>query len=134
MISGETMKKKITVKQKHRYKKERILMYEGLTSFVHKEGCITLAYREQNNPADVVVSAYLDYAKICRKGEVDSELLFLPQAKSKGCIHSPYGDIEIEIYTHTYIVRETGIVIEYDIIINDEVSDGYRILWQIKED
>ena len=33
-----------------------------------------------------------------------------------------------------YIKRENIIAIEYDILSGDEVTDGYRILWILKED
>lgn len=136
MISGENMKKTITVKQKHRYTKETNLMYRGAGEFERKNDCIKLNYLENNKPMDVQVevTAYHDHMELKRTGELVSHLNFVPKQKTKGTLTSEYGDIDIDLFTYKYIRKDNVITLEYDIMNGDEVSGGYHIIWNIKEE
>lgn len=136
MISGENMRKKVTVKRKHRYTLERDLMYRGASEWMRKDDCIKLHYLEKNKPLDVVVEvdAYKDHMELRRSGETKSKLLFKEKETTKGILSSEYGDIEIDLYTYRYIRNDTVIMLEYDILSAGEVSGGYHIIWDIKEE
>jgi len=136
MISGDRMKKKITVKRKHRYTNERDVLFQGLSDFEKHQDCIKLIYQEKNNEAQVqvAVSAYKDHMEIHRQGETSSILMFEEGKRSKGVLTSPYGDMDIDLYTYRYIWKDTVITLEYDVMQGDAVIGGYRILWSIKED
>ena len=111
MISGDSMKKHIVVKQKHLYTEERNLMFEGQAFFSDSNGCLRLSYTERGSNTAVSV-----------------------EAENEGSVLSEFGTIDIGVFTHKYIKRENIIAIEYDILSGDEVTDGYRILWILKED
>lgn len=136
MISGENMKKVFLVKQQHRYTNERNVMYRGQGVYEHKNGCIRLYYEEQNKPSviSVEVKAFEDYMELSRSGETKSTLCFKPKEKTMGTLSSVYGDIDIELYTYNYIRKDNVIRLEYDILNGEEVSSGYHIIWNIKED
>lgn len=136
MISGETMKKMFIVKQIDRYTNERKEMYRGRGIYEHKKDCISLYYEEQNKPCaiSVEVNVFHDAMKLSRSGEIKSTLYFKQGEKTKGVLSSAYGDIEIELYTYTYIHKDNVIQLEYDVLHGDEVSGGYHITWNIKED
>lgn len=134
MISGDGMKKYVIVKQKHLYTNERNLMFEGYAGFSKNESCITLEYIEKDQKTKVCVIASDDELQIKRNGEIVTHLYFTHKEKTMGTIMSEFGMIEIDIFTHKYIKKENIIAIEYDILSGNEMSDGYRIIWTIKED
>lgn len=130
------MKKKVTVKRKHRYTLESDLMYRGISEFERKDDCIKLRYMEKNIPLEVQVEvdAYLDHMELRRYGETKSNLLFKEKETTKGILSSAYGDIDIDLYTYRYIRKDTVITLEYDILSAGEVSGGYHIIWNMKEE
>lgn len=132
--SGEDMKKILAVKQKHLYTDEKNLMYQGEASYRVVDDTMYIEYKEQVTKADVCVKASKQQVCIIRSGELQSELWFVPKEKTSGKLLSEFGLIEIEIYTHKYIRKDNVIALEYDILVEREVTDGYRVIWNIKED
>ncbi len=134
MISGDSMKKHIVVKQKHLYTGERNLMFEGKAFFSNTDGCIRLSYTEGHSDTQVSVEAGEDELRITRDGEIITRLSFRHQLETTGSLLSEFGTIDIGVFTHKYIKKENIIAIEYDILSGGEITDGYRILWIIKEE
>ena len=134
MISGDSMKKHIVVKQKHLYTEERNLMFEGQAFFSNSDGCLRLSYTERGSNTMVSVEAEEEELRIKRDGELMTRLTFQHKKQTTGSVLSEFGTIDIGVFTHKYIKRENIIAIEYDILSGDEVTDGYRILWTLKED
>lgn len=134
MISGDSMKKHIVVKQKHLYTEERNLMFEGQAFFSNSDGCLRLSYTEHGSNTMVSVEAEEGELRIKRDGEIITRLTFQHQKQTTGSILSEFGMIDIGVFTHKYIKRENIIAIEYDVLSGGEVTDGYRILWILKED
>lgn len=136
MISGENMKKKVTVKRKHRYTQESDILYRGTGEYERKDGCIKLRYTEKNIPLDiqVEVDAFQDHIELKRSGETKSNLYFKEKETTKGVLSSTYGDMDIDLYTYRYIRKDNVITLEYDILSAGEVSGGYHIIWNIKEE
>ena len=134
MISGDSMKKHIVVKQKHLYTEERNLMFEGQAFFSDSDGCLRLSYTERGSNTAVSVEAENEELRIQRDGELMTRLTFQHKKQTTGSILSEFGTIDIGVFTHKYIKRENIIAIEYDILRGDEVTDEYRILWILKED
>lgn len=134
MISGDSMKKYIVVKQKHLYSNERYLMYEGQAFFSNKDGCMCLSYTEKGSSTKVSIEARNHMLSIKRDGELVTQLTFQKDKQTMGTVISEFGTIDIGVFTHKYIKKENIIAVEYDILSGDEVTDGYRILWVLKED
>ena len=134
MISGENMKKHLTVKQKHRYTNEKNLMFEGHVNLVKKGSSLCMEYVEKDGVAFVKITADDEGLHIERKGEVMTNLHFQMNEKTCGSVLSEFGTIDLEIYTYKYIRKDNIIALEYDILSGGEVTDGYRILWILKED
>lgn len=136
MISGDRMKKRITVKRKHRYTNERDILYQGVCDFHKKSDGITLQYREDDKDASVQVEvfAYDNHIELKRRGETISHLCFEKGKNTKGTLTSQYGDLDIDLYTYQYIRKDQVITLEYDILNGEEVTGGYRIIWNIKEE
>lgn len=134
MVSGDDMRKYIVVKQKQLYTGERNLMFKGLAFFSNIEDVLHLSYTEMDTESSVIVEAYPDELRVHRKGEVVTHLQFQQGRQTDGSVLSEFGTIDIGIFTHKYIRKENCIAIEYDILSGGEVTDGYRILWIIKED
>lgn len=128
------MKKHVIVKQKNLYSNEKNIMYDGLVSYNNIDAEINLRYIEFHTNAQVEIKAKDGAFYIQRKAEVTSQLCFIPNRKTTNSILSEFGIIEIEIFTHKYIKRENIIAIEYDILQGDEVLEGFRIIWDIKEE
>ena len=133
MISGENMKKHLTVKQKHRYTNEKNLMFEGHVNLARNGSSLRIEYVEKDG-ASVKVIADDEGLHIERKGEVITNLHFEMNEKTDGSVLSEFGTIDLEIYTYKYIRKDNIIALEYDILSGGEVTDGYRILWILKED
>lgn len=134
MISGEGMKKYVIVKQKHLYTKDRNVMFEGYAGFSKNESCTTLEYIEKDQQTEVCIIANDNELQIKRSGEIVTQLQFCCDKKTTGSIMSEFGMIEFDIFTHKYIKKENIIAIEYDISNGNERTDGYHIIWTIKED
>lgn len=134
MISGECMKKYVVVKQKHLYTQERNLMFEGYAEVVKNDSYIALSYVESDQKTNVNLVAEQGMLKIKREGEMNTDLNFCSAKKTRGCIMSEFGNIELSLFTHKYIKKENIIAIEYDILHEGMIVDGYRIIWMIKED
>ena len=81
MISGDSMKKHIVVKQKHLYTEERNLMFEGQAFFSDSDGCLRLSYTERGSNTAVSVEAENEELRIQRDGELMTRLTF--QHKSR---------------------------------------------------
>ena len=128
------MKKHIVVKQKHLYTEERNLMFVGQAFFSDSDGCLRLSYKERGSNTAVSVEAENEELRIQRDGELMTRLTFQHKKQTTGSILSEFGTIDIGVFTHKYIKKENIIAIEYDILSGGEVTDGYRILWIIKEE
>ena len=128
------MKKHIVVKQKHLYTEERNLMFEGQAFFSDSDGCLRLSYTERGSNTAVSVEAENEELRIQRDGELMTRLTFQHKKQTTGSILSEFGTIDIGVFTHKYIKKENIIAIEYDILSGGEITDGYRILWIIKEE
>ena len=128
------MKKHIVVKQKHLYTEERNLMFEGQAFFSDSDGCLRLSYTERGSNTAVSVEAENEELRIQRDGELMTRLTFQHKKQTTGSVLSEFGTIDIGVFTHKYIKKENIIAIEYDILSGGEVTDGYRILWIIKEE
>ena len=134
MISGDNMKKHLIVKQKDRYTDEKNLMFDGYVDFMKKGSLISIEYVEKDQTTTVKVKADDDELQLERKGEIQTQLLFRHKETTIGSVLSEFGTIELGIYTHKYIRNDNIIALEYDILSEGEVTDGYRILWILKED
>lgn len=109
-------------------------MFDGIANFIGKEDILILEYVEKSTNAKVVVHASDEHMTIKREGDAITNLSFHAKQKTSGSVLSEFGTVEIEIFTHKYIKRENIIAIEYDILAGGEVTDGFRIIWTIKED
>lgn len=127
------MKKEIKVTQKNRYSKDRQIIFHGYGNVVFHENSITIEYIEDNTMASVKVEANDEYCTLCRKGEIKTNLKFIKDETTTGYVESEFGTFELGIHTHKYYKLEDMVICEYDILTGDEVSDGYRIIWKIKE-
>ncbi|MEF9962274.1 MAG: DUF1934 domain-containing protein [Erysipelotrichaceae bacterium] len=127
------MKKLISVKQKHRYTKETNLMYRGLSEYENRRNEIILHYKETSSGAHVELSAKNEEMLLTRKSDSITSLRFIEGKTTKGSVSNEYGELSVDIYTHKYRKYENVIVVEYDVVNNNEVSDGYRILWKMKD-
>lgn len=129
------MQKLITVKRFHRYEHTRDIIYRGECEYHKQNDCIILRYWENNKEAKThcEIIAAADHMEIRREGETASTLYFEVDKQSKGVLTTPYGNIEIGIYTYRYIRRENVITLEYDLMENDRPFSGYQMLWNIKE-
>ena len=134
MISGDNMKKHLIVKQKDRYTDEKNLMFDGYVDFMKKGSLISIEYVEKDQTTTVKVKADDDELQLERKGEIQTQLLVRHKETTIGSVLSEFGTIELGIYTHKYIRKDNIIALEYDILSEGEVTDGYRILWILKED
>lgn len=132
---GEAMKKYASVKQKHLYNGQRKLMYEGQVAFYKEEEGSRICYMEKDGEASVELWAGCSELKLVRKSAgLVTTLLFDPCRTTAGSVLSEFGVIDLEICTHKYIKKDNIIAIEYDVLTNGEVSDGYRIIWNLKEE
>lgn len=135
MVSGDRMKKQLTVKRKHRYQEERDILFQGIGDVIPTNTGIKICYTEENKEAcvQVEVEANKDSLEIRRYAETKSKMFFSLKEKTEGVLSTPYGDISIAFYTHRYIYKEHIITLEYDIYNGDSCIGGYRIIWNIKE-
>ena len=135
MVSGDNMKKHLTVKRKHRYEEERDILFRGIADVVSTNTGIKICYTEENKEAHVQVEvvADKDCLEIKRFSETNSRLFFSLNKRTDGVLSTPYGDISIEFFTHRYIYKEQIITLEYDIYNGDSCIGGYRFIWSIKE-
>lgn len=128
------MKKYVTVKQTNLYTKEKHVMYKGFVQYCEQLGSISMEYKEANQDVIVCIQAQEDALYITRKGEVETYLKLMPKEQTTGSIHSEFGILELDLYMHKYIKEKNIIAIEYDVLNGDEVSDGFRIMWVVKEE
>lgn len=133
MISGDVMKRQVIVKQQHRYTKERNILFNGVADCRVDDRLLVIEYLEDNTKADVHIEADDVGLMIYRHGEVETRLRFQKGITMQGEVMSEFGSFYLDLYTHNYIKRDTVIAVDYDVISNDEVSDGYYIIWTIKE-
>lgn len=135
MVSGDRMKKQLTVKRKHRYEDERDILFQGIGDVIQTNTGIKICYTEENKEACVSVEVFADkeHLLICRNAQTKSRMNFLLNKRSEGVLSTPYGDISIEFFTHRYIYKENIITLEYDIYNGESCIGGYRIIWNIKE-
>lgn len=128
------MEKKLKVKQQHRYTQQRQLLYDGKAEF-HRDGNhVRISYKEDDSGSNVLLDADEKMLELERIGtDIHTKLTFMNKERSKGSIVSEYGTIELEVHTYKYIKKENVIALEYDILVDGEVTDGYRIIWSLQE-
>lgn len=134
MISGEVMKKHILVRQQHRYTKERFILFDGIAEYQKNDDSIIILYKENDTKANVKIVAEDNVLKIVRKAEAKTTLEFREHKLTTGDVLSEFGCFTLDLHTHNYIKKENIIAIEYDIRSGEEVTDGFRIIWMVKED
>lgn len=129
------MKKKLTVKQKHRYTHQSNPLYSGKADFVKSKNATRISYIEDGSACKVMLEVNEQQAVLERIGnDLHTKLTFRNKERSDGFIATPYGTIDIQVYTYKYRKKDDVIAIEYDILVNEEVSDGYCMIWNMKED
>lgn len=128
------MEKYAIVKQKHLYTNEKNIMYKGKVHYTLDNSCTTVRYKEYDTNADVCLHATANELKLQRVAEITTQIHFILGQTTTNEILSEFGKIEINIYTHKYIKKENIIAVEYDILLGNDVEDGYRIIWDIKEE
>lgn len=107
-------------------------MYKGDAEVVKNADSLCVKYKE-NEGVFVEIRAYESYLEIKRMSEICTTLTCYKDKPGKAVISSMYGDFEIEIVTHKYILKDHHVAISYDLVQGDEVSDGFTIIWTIKE-
>lgn len=133
MIVVKYMKVKLTLKRTHLYLDEKLILHNGEAFLKKEDGVMHIEYVEEHD-VNVEVKASEDELSILRNGEHRSELVFIPNQKTVGKIISEYGVLPLEIYTRKYIRNHNVIALEYDIIHDDDIVDGFRMIWNMKED
>ncbi len=133
MISGEYMKKLVEVKQTQLDSKTRNILFCGYLEIPTVMDEITLEYLENDKETKVKLVANSDTLSIYREGEMITNLTFQENKKTDGSIESEYGTIPMVIFTHKYIKKENIIVVEYDVLVNDEVVESFRLICTMKE-
>lgn len=133
MISGESMKKHVTLKQTHLGTKQKNILFKGYLELLPEQDNISFHYIESDQTTVVEVRAEQDSFYLKRSGEMITELCFRENEKTRGTIRSEYGTIELTLFTHKYIQKDNIIAIEYDVMVNGEVSDSFRFLCTMKE-
>lgn len=126
------MKKRLHVRHQHRYLLEVADLYNGEAEYSLFDDYELLTYKEAD---DVLVKVYLyeDYMQIHRHGEIKSKLSFKVNQTTKNLLITPYGDMEIELFTYNYRYEKNKIILEYDILSSNEEKDGYRIEFIVEE-
>lgn len=133
MISGEEMKRLLEVKQTQLETKIRNILFRGYVDVPIIMDEITLEYLENDGKTEVHLVADQDVMSIHRSGEMITNLVFQENKKTKGSIESEYGTISLDIFTHKYIKKENIIAVEYDVLVNDEITDSFRLICTLKE-
>lgn len=128
------MKKKLTVKQKHLYTQQSKILYSGTMDLYKKDNHARISYIEDGNACKVMLDSDENMLNLERiSTDIHTRLSFINKEYTSGSIESAYGVIDVQIYTHKYIRKDDVIALEYDILINGEVTDGYRIIWNYRE-
>lgn len=133
MISGEKMKRLLEVKQTQLETKIRNILFRGYVEVPIIMDEITLEYLENDGKTKVHLVADQNVMSIHRSGEMITSLVFQENEKTKGSIESEYGMISLDIFTHKYIKKENIIAVEYDVLVNDEITDSFRLICTLKE-
>lgn len=127
------MKKYLEVIQSNLTQRNRLITHDGIVDY-HKNEYIYFTYVEKDSNAKVEVELYQDYATIKRKHEeYTTELNLKVDEVVEGRIISIYGEVKLDVLTNKYIVSDNNIAIEYDVLVSNEVSDSFRIIFKIKE-
>lgn len=134
MISGEDMRKLVTVKQSDLITNEKNILYKGYIELLNTMDGITLEYLENDKSTKVRITFDDEQMHLLRQGDMITDLCFREHEKTKGSITSSYGVMDLEVYTHKYIRKDSIIAIEYDILTNDEVVSKFRMICMLKED
>ncbi len=133
MISGEKMKRLLEVKQTQLEAKIRNILFRGYVEVPIIVDEITLKYLENDGITTVHLKADQHGLSIRRSGEMITSLVFQENKKTKGSVESKYGTISFDVFTHKYIKKENIIAVEYDILVNDEITDSFRLICTLKE-
>ena len=134
MISGEDMKKLVTIKQTDLLTNTKNILYKGCIELLDTMDEITLEYLENDKRTKVKLTFRDDTMQLLRTGEMITNLSFHVHEQTKGSITSQYGVMDLEVYTHKYIRKENIIAVEYDILTAGEVASRFRMICMIKED
>lgn len=128
------MNRNIKVSQKHRYTKDRNILYKGEAKIHNNDEFLKLSYIESTG-ATITLQAYANYMELIREHQdMKTSLIFRQEQCSEGSVTSNLGTIPITVKTFKYIKNDKMIALEYDIMIQDEVSDGFVIIWNLTEE
>ncbi len=127
------MKQHISVKQKNKITQSENVMAEGPCEVSDDELITKVSYHELDAMKTKVELAFdADTLTLVRHGEVQTTLHFKAKTKTIGTVLSEFGEFQVEIYTHRYLIGKDTIALEYDVLSGDEVSDTFRILWKLR--
>ena len=127
------MKRKLIVKQRNQQTQEDIVLAESFIDIEEFEKTIRFDYHENDvNSTKVHIEATTQELHVHRFGEAISRLVFIEGQITSGLIESEFGSFDVELYTHRYISNQENIVVEYDVMNGEEVTDTYRIYWKIR--
>lgn len=127
------MNKNISIVQVNVNTDEEIILYEGICSYLVKDDEIQINYSEVESNITVQINANSQSLSLQRDGELQTNLLFIEHKTTSNQVVSPYGLVEVTIYTYRYIYEEDVLSVDYDIVNNEETTDSYQIIFQIEE-
>lgn len=127
------MKIKLVMKRTHLDSDEKMLLHNGEALLKKQQDVMHIEYME-DGCNKVNVKASNDGLSLIREAQHRSELVFVPNKKTVGKVISEYGVLPIELFTHKYIRNHNMIMLEYDVMVEGEVCDRFRMIWNMKED
>ncbi len=130
------MKKKIIVKRKNILTNASDGLYKGSCIYEKKADGIKINYLEENKETAVQVDMYASKQtlRLQRDGETKSTLNYEKGTWTKGTLSSVYGELEVDLFTTAYIVKDDVITLAYDIYSEKQKINSYRIIWNIQEE
>ncbi|MGL5541155.1 MAG: DUF1934 family protein [Erysipelotrichaceae bacterium] len=127
------MKKFVSIQQANITTNEVHVLYEGICEYVQDDNQMSLHYIEHESEIAVKVVATHQGLSIQREGELKSDLVFVAHKTTKNTIGSPYGIVSVDLYTHEYLLDKGHVLVDYDVLSNNEVTDSFQIEFIIEE-
>lgn len=127
------MNKNISIVQVNVNTDEEIMLYEGICSYIVKNDEIQINYSEVETNIEIQINANVESLRLKRDGELQTSLLFVEHKTTSNQLISPYGPVEVSIYTYRYVNEEGVLSVDYDIVNNEETTDSFQIIFQIEE-
>ncbi|MDR1794913.1 MAG: hypothetical protein LBR25_05920 [Erysipelotrichaceae bacterium] len=131
----DTKTARLVVLQRNNSVNQSLILFDGIAQIATKNGLL-LAYKESEQRSVEVLQLSADTLQIIssNNGEkVTTRILCVRHDLAPVEISQAFGTLHFKTYTHALDFGQNALHVAYDVVVDEEVVDGFSMEWKWEE-